>query len=57
MTYVINLWDLIHAPDVPKDVVQRFLTRQRARTTGRTIPDIPAEDLPHLERHAREAPP
>ncbi|MER7126667.1 hypothetical protein [Micrococcus luteus] len=55
VTYLINIWDLIHDPDVPADVVQRAFARQRAKAVGLPVPEIPAEDLPHLARHARPA--
>lgn len=51
---VVNVWDLIGDPEVPSDVVQGFFSRQRAKAAGREVPDVPAADLPHLARHARE---
>ena len=56
MNSVINVWDLIADPDVPSDVVQRAFGRTRARALGLTPEPIPDEDLPHLARHAQEAP-
>jgi hypothetical protein len=54
--HVVNIWDLIHDPDVPSDVVQRAFGRTRARALGLPPAPIPDEDLPHLARHAQEAP-
>lgn len=49
---VVNIWDLIEDPGIPRDVAQRAFARRRAAAEGITPPAIPDEDLPHLARHA-----
>lgn len=54
---VIDVWAVITDPDIPRDVGQRLLTRQRARALGITPEPCPEEDKPYLARHVvnREA--
>jgi hypothetical protein len=48
---VIDVWAVLADPDIPRDVGQRLLTRQRARAEG-LIPDVvPEDDKPFLARH------
>jgi hypothetical protein len=56
VTGPINVWDLIHDPDVPSDVIQRAFGRNRARALGLEPEPPPDSDLPHLARHAQETP-
>jgi hypothetical protein len=48
---VIDVWDVLQDPEVPRDVGQRLLARQRARREGLTPDPCPEADKPFLARH------
>ncbi|KAB8186935.1 hypothetical protein FH608_046455 [Nonomuraea phyllanthi] len=53
---MIDVWAVLSDPDIPSDVGQRLLTRQRARALGLTPDVVPEEDKPFLARHIVPAP-
>jgi len=48
---VIDVWAVLLDPEIPHEVGQRLLTRQRARAAGVTPEPCPDEDKPFLARH------
>lgn len=54
---VIDVWAVLSDPEIPSDVEQRLLTRQRARAMGVTPDVVPEEDKPFLARHIVDLPP
>lgn len=48
---VIDVWAVLADPEIPRDVGQRLLSRQRARAEGLTPDVVPEEDKPFLARH------
>ena len=53
---LIDVWAVLEDPDIPSDVGQRLLTRQRARRMGVTPAIVPDEDKPFLARHIVDLP-
>ena len=53
---LIDVWAVLEDPDIPTDVGQRLLTRQRARGLGLTPNPVPEADKPFLARHIVDAP-
>lgn len=53
---VIDVWAVLADPDIPRDVGQRLLTRQRAVQQGIQPEPCPDEDKPFLARHIVPAP-
>jgi hypothetical protein len=52
---VIDVWAVLEDPDIPRDVGQRLLARQRARRMGVDPEPVPEGDKPYLARHIVEA--
>ncbi|MFI7125920.1 hypothetical protein ACIBQ1_09515 [Nonomuraea sp. NPDC050153] len=48
---VIDVWAVLADPDIPCDVGQRLLSRQRARAMGLPPDVVPEADKPFLARH------
>jgi hypothetical protein len=48
---VIDVWAVLADPEIPTEVGQRILTRQRARAEGLTPEVVPEADKPFLARH------
>lgn len=53
---LIDVWAVLEDPDIPRDVGQRLLTRQRARALGVAPDPVPDEDKPFLARHIVDLP-
>lgn len=53
---LIDVWAVLEDPDIPSDVGQRLLTRQRARGLGLTPDPVPEADKPFLARHIVDDP-
>ncbi len=51
---LIDVWAVLQDPDIPYEVAQRLLTRQRARSLGMEPGPCPVEDQPFLARHVVE---
>lgn len=51
---VIDVWAVLTDPDIPRDVGQRLLTRQRARSLGVDPEPVLEADKPFLARHVVE---
>jgi DNA segregation ATPase FtsK/SpoIIIE-like protein len=53
---LIDVWAVLTDPDIPSDVGQRLLTRQRARQAGVDAEPCPEADKPYLARHVVDPP-
>lgn len=53
---LIDVWAVLLDPDIPRDVGQRLLTRQRARGLGVTPDPVPDGGKPFLARHIVDLP-
>lgn len=53
---VIDVWAVLLDRDIPGDVGQRLLSRQRARALGLAPDVVPEEDKPFLARHIVDLP-
>lgn len=48
---VIDVWSVLQDPEIPQEVGQRLLTRQRARSLGVAAEPCPEADKAYLARH------
>jgi hypothetical protein len=51
---LIDVWAVLQDPEIPREVGQRLLARQRAVSSGVDPEPVPAEDVPFLSRHVVE---
>lgn len=52
---VIDVWAVLRDPDIPAEVGQRLLDRQRAVRNGEPPEPCPEADKPFLARHIVQA--
>lgn len=52
---VIDVWAVLRDPDIPAEVGQRLLDRQRAAVLGEQPEPCPEADKPFLARHIVQA--